>query len=103
MVTIVAIAATDADAAEHVAHHLDTYLETLLDAGLLTFRIGRDRRDASRLVLIEEWSSDTAYDASAKRPAFAALQRELAPLLDAAPAAAAYEIVAAGFADDDDD
>jgi len=102
VVLLVTLAATDADSAEHAAHALDTYLETLLDKGLLAFRIGHDMADRSRIVLIEEWTSDDAHAATTKTPSFAEMQRALTPLLAAPPSSANYEIVAAGFADDDD-
>jgi len=102
VVLLVTLAAKDADAAEHVAHRLDTYLESLLGRGLLAFRIGRDTADPSRIALIEEWTNDDAHAQSAGLPAFAEMQRALAPLLAAPPSAATYEVVAAGFADDDD-
>ena len=102
MIFIAELTARDPDCAEHAAHALDEYLETLLGAGLLAFRIGRDLENAARIVLLEEWTSTDAHDAHAKKPAFVALQGTLAPLLAAAPRTANYEIVAAGFSDDDE-
>ena len=99
---LVTLAARDADAAEHVAHHLDAYLESLLGKGLLAFRIGRDTRDPARIVLIEEWTNDDAHAKTTQTPGFADMQRTLAPLLAGPPTSANYEIVAAGFADEDD-
>ncbi|GAC1526477.1 MAG: hypothetical protein NVS2B8_12170 [Vulcanimicrobiaceae bacterium] len=102
MLLVVELAAKSADAAEAAASVLDAYLETLLGKGLLAFRIGRNDADAARIVLLEEWGDAATHDALAGTPPFVALQRDLAPHLVEAPRAATYEIVAAGFADDDD-
>lgn len=102
LIFIAELTARDADSAEHAAHALDEYLETLLGAGLLAFRIGRDLESAARIVLLEEWTSTDAHDAHATKPTFATLQATLAPLLAGAPRTANYEIVAAGFSDDDE-
>ena len=99
---VVTLVAKDADAAERLAHELDTYLEALLGKGLLAFRIGRADGIPAHLVLIEEWTNHDAHVETLKSPGFAAMQATVAPLLATPPAPVTYDIVAAGFADDDD-
>jgi hypothetical protein len=90
VIFIAELTARDGDSAEHAAHALDEYLETLLG------------ESAARIVLLEEWTSTDAHDAHAQKVPFATLQATLAPLLVGAPRTANYEIVAAGFSDDEE-
>ena len=103
MLLVVDLEARDADAAEQAAHVLDEYLETLLPLGLARFRIARDVAKPAHLMLLEDWSSAAAHDLVTKKPAFAAMQAALAPLVAGPPRTTTCEIVAAGYADDADD
>ncbi|GAC1306965.1 MAG: hypothetical protein NVSMB21_10330 [Vulcanimicrobiaceae bacterium] len=98
MLLVIDLSTHDAAAATEAARTLDDYLETLLGAGLLKYRIARDTADASHLVLLEEWTTSAAHAALGTTPSFLALQAALRPLLAAPPRACESEIVAAGVA-----
>lgn len=102
MVFLLELAAKDDLAAERVASLVDTYLETLLGKGLLSFRIGRATDDPKRLMIVEDWTSVAAHQAHDQNPALATLLGEFGPLLAGPAKGAHFEIVAAGFADEDD-
>lgn len=99
MLLVVELTLKDAAATEQAAGLLDDYLESLLASGLAKYRIAREIAPGTSLVLLEEWASSAAHDASQQNnAAFATMQAELAPLLAEPPRAHEYEIVAAGVA-----
>ncbi len=102
MVFFLELSAIDDLAAEHAASLLDAYLETLLGRGLLSFRIGRATTDPKRLMIHEEWTSIAAHEAHDGNPALAEMFQNLKPLISAPASGTHYEIVAAGFTDEDD-
>jgi len=98
MVLVVELATKDGASSALASRITEEYLETLLGSGLLKFRIARSVSEATRLILIEEWTTAAAHSAIMETPAFKDVQAHLAPLLAAPAHRTQCEIVAAGVA-----
>jgi quinol monooxygenase YgiN len=94
MLLTIDLTARDDDAAGDVARHLQRYFDAHAhDNGLTSYLIGRHEEHRTRMFVVEEWETDAHHAAFLASDPFAAMQRDLAPLLAAPAVGNVYETV----------